>query len=126
MIKPRSFGLWWRFHLMDSAPCFYSLLPALHRKPLGMINENLFFVGHAACGSLVPPPGITAVPWQWKPRVLITGPQGKFPPLFFLNSKHFLSHAESFGLCVISSRNKVSEKDCPSTFFKVSTQGCIY
>ena len=48
---------------MESAPYLYSLLPSLHRKPLGMINETppFFCFSDAARGILAPPPGITPV-----------------------------------------------------------------
>ena len=42
------------------------------------IFNNFFLWPHcAACGILVPWPGIEPVPLQWKPRVLITGRPGK-------------------------------------------------
>ena len=36
-----------------------------------------FWPQWAACGILVPQPGIELVPLQWKRRVLTTGPPGK-------------------------------------------------
>ena len=37
----------------------------------------------AACMILVPQPGIEGGPWQWKHRVLMTGPPGNSPKLLF-------------------------------------------
>ena len=69
---------------MDSAPCLYSLLPTPHRKPLGMINENL-----AACGILVPPPGITPVPHAEAAQRLSHWTTREVPPTLFLKFKAF-------------------------------------
>ena len=41
----------------------------------------------AACRILVPQPGIEPGLWQWKHRILTTGPSGNFQLITFLKSK---------------------------------------
>ena len=59
--------------------CFISVVMAYVFKK---ITYFLVF-GCVACGILVPWPGIEQRPWQWKCRVLITGPPGNSPKITF-------------------------------------------
>ena len=59
-----------------------------------------FWPRRAACGILVPPPGIEACPLHWEHRVLITGPTTREVPrkCFVISRKeHTISRQKNWG-----------------------------